>query len=465
MTIKLKSSLIISFILYASVIQAKTATEVFEIVSPSIVIIKTYDSKDKGKTLGSGVILEDSLVVTNCHVLEEAVTIKVKRQETEYSATLRHSDWDRDVCSLTVDGLLGQRVTRGSTNRLRVGDKVYVVGAPRGLELTLSDGLISSLRPVIGGQYLQITAPISPGSSGGGLFDIEGRLIGLPTFYLSEGQQLNFAVPVEWVNELPKRSTSAHMTGKTTTIEWFNKAIEFDKKKDWPGLLKYALSWTKKHPENVYAWTFLCIAYGESNQLTKAIKACRQAISIKPDHADAWYNLGSAYRESDQLAKAIEAYQQAIRIKPDHADAWGNLGIAYNRNNQLDKTIEAYRQTILITPEDDRVWYNLGIAYKESNQLDKAIEAFQKALFINPDDDDAWDFLGIIYLESNQLDKSIEAFQRSVNLDPDDAGHWLNLGIAYDKSHQRNEVMEVFNRLKVLDPELADQFFNDLVLP
>lgn len=495
MILRVHFSLLFAVILCTSVVHAKTAVEVFEQVSPSVVVIKTYDATGKGQSLGSGVILEDGVVVTNCHVVKEAVTIQVERQETKYQATLRHSDWDRDVCSLAIEGLTGHAVIKGSTSRLRVGDKVYAVGAPKGLELTLSDGLISSLRSVIGGQYLQITAPISPGSSGGGLFDDEGRLIGLPTFYLSEGQQLNFAVPVEWVNELTKRTNSSSITEKTTLIEWFNKAIELEKKKDRPGLLNYALRWTKAQPGDVYAWTFLGIAYGESNQLDKAIEACRQAIRINPKHADAWYNLGSAYRESNQHNKAIEAYRQAIRINPEHADAWGNLGIAYEKSNQLDKTIEAYLQAIRINPKDDRVWYNLGIAYRKLGLTAKAIETFQQAIRINPEHADVWTFLGIAYGESNQLDKALEAYQQAIRINPEHSGAWnnlggayllsnqpdkaidaflqairinsedadvlRNLGIAYKQSGQTSQVMEVYKRLKTLDPALADQ----LVLP
>jgi S1-C subfamily serine protease len=103
-------------------------------------------------------------------------------------------------------GYSAPAVVIGSTKTLKVGAKVYAIGAPKGLELTLSDGIVSSLREVDGGQYIQTTAAISPGSSGGGLFDENGALVGLTTFYLAEGQNLNFAVPVEWVKELPKRS-------------------------------------------------------------------------------------------------------------------------------------------------------------------------------------------------------------------------------------------------------------------
>lgn len=111
MTIKIKSFLVIAFIFCASIAQAKTATELFEKVSPSVVVVRTYDAKGKDMMLGSGVVWEDGVVVTNCHVVKEAVTMQVERQDSKYLATLLQSDWDRDICSLTVDGLKGQAVT------------------------------------------------------------------------------------------------------------------------------------------------------------------------------------------------------------------------------------------------------------------------------------------------------------------------------------------------------------------
>ena len=209
----------IAALLLAFTVQAKTASEVFDTVSSSIVVIRTYDTSGKNIALGSGVAVASDVIVTNCHVIKDAAQIQAVRQGSEYSASLEHSDWDRDVCTLTVRGINAPAVKTGSTSRLKVGARVYAVGAPQGLELTLSEGIISSLHPVEGGgQFLQISAPFSPGSIGGGLFDEEGRLIGLLTFYLAEGEQLDFAVPVEWIPELPKRQKETVQAKETTSI-------------------------------------------------------------------------------------------------------------------------------------------------------------------------------------------------------------------------------------------------------
>ena len=94
---------------------------------------------------------------------------------------------------------------RGSVKNLAVGQPVYIISAPQGLSLTFTAGIISALRPVLGSVLIQTDAAVSPGSSGGGLFDRAGRLIGMPCFQLQEGQQLNFALPVDWIMNITMR--------------------------------------------------------------------------------------------------------------------------------------------------------------------------------------------------------------------------------------------------------------------
>ena len=496
----IQGCLVMVVLLFAVAVHAKTASEVFDAVSSSIVVVRTYDANGKARGFGSGVATASDVIATNCHVIKDAAKIQMVHQGKEYSATLLHSDWDHDVCTLTVSGINAPAVVTGGTSRLKVGARVYAIGAPQGLELTLSEGIISSLRPVDSGQYLQISAPISPGSSGGGLFDEEGRLIGLPTFYLSEGQQLNFAVPVEWIWELPKRHKKEVKAGQTTTIDWVNKALALQEIEDWAGLLTHALRWTKAQPEDMYAWFFMGVAYDKSGQTTKAITAYQKAVRINPEFSPAWYNLGLEYFKSGQTTKAIECYQKALRINPEDADAWYMLGFAYGKSGQTAKAIEAFQQALRINPENVDAWYNLGNAYGQSGQTAKAIEALQQALRINPENADAWHNLGTMiykdsgqtakaieayqkalrinpeyamawynlgnaYRKSGQTTKAIEAYQQALRLRPDDADTWYNLGLAYKKSGQTGQVMEVHKRLKALDQKEADEFFNNVVLP
>ena len=298
---------------------AKSASEIYEQAARSTVVVENIDAEGKMKSMGSGVVLPDGDVVTNCHVIKGASRLKVRSGNNEHPATLRYSDWDRDVCSLSVVGLSAPAAVVGSTKTLKVGAKVYAIGAPQGLELTLSDGIVSSLREVEGGRYIQTTAAISPGSSGGGLFDENGALVGLTTFYLSEGQNLNFAVPIEWVNELAQRSTKAPAVAQPGT-QWLNKAIELESRKDWPALLEHSRRWTKAQPGSDMAWYSLGNAYDNAGQSAKAIEAYQQALRIHPEFADAWYNLGIAYALSGQRGKVLEVYKRLKTLDPDDAE-------------------------------------------------------------------------------------------------------------------------------------------------
>ena len=304
-------------------VQAKTASEVYEQASKSTVVVENIDAQGNAKGMGSGVVLPDGDVVTNCHVVKGANRVTVRIGAKEHLATLRYSDWDRDVCSLSAPGLSAPVVVVGNTKTLKVGAKVYAIGAPKGLSLTLSDGIVSSLRPVDGGHYIQTTAAISPGSSGGGLFDENGALVGLTTFYLAEGQNLNFALPVEWVKDLAQRSTRAAATATATAqpvTQWLNKAIELDIRKNWSALLEHSLRWTKAQSGSDVAWFTLGLAYSNAGQSAKAIEAFQQALRINPGYADAWYYLGNAYALSGQRGKVLEVYKRLKTLDPSEAE-------------------------------------------------------------------------------------------------------------------------------------------------
>ncbi len=174
-------------------------------VAPSVMVIEAVNGTGQTYGRGSGVVIGPQRVITNCHVIDRAASIKVKAGSTEHTATSGISDTYLDLCILLVEGLPAPEVKRGSAKNLQVGQTVYAIGAPQGLDRTLSQGLISALRETPEGTVIQTSAAISPGSSGGGLFDTEGRLIGITTFQTKAGQNLNFAVPVDWLDTMRTR--------------------------------------------------------------------------------------------------------------------------------------------------------------------------------------------------------------------------------------------------------------------
>ena len=162
---------------------ALTAAQVFDKVKDSVVVVETLDAQGEVEKMGSGVLVSLGRVATNSHVVEGGSSYRVSQGKKVFSATLFAEDSDKDIALLDVKGIQGKQVQVGKAAGLKVGDPVYAVGAPQGLELSLSEGVVAQLRgePV---PLIQTTAAISPGSSGGGLFDREGRLVGLTTFNL-----------------------------------------------------------------------------------------------------------------------------------------------------------------------------------------------------------------------------------------------------------------------------------------
>jgi S1-C subfamily serine protease len=177
-----------------------SAQEVFRKVKHSVfVVVAAHNRADLHQLdamLGSAVAISDHLLLTNCHVVKNRSVIKIGQEDLVDSATLVGADYKTDRCvlkseKLTLTPIAGVR----PLDSLTVGEHAFAVGTPNALELTLSEGLVSSVRHLPSRNLVQTSAPISPGSSGGGLFDDRGNLIGITT--LGSGghfQNLNFAI-------------------------------------------------------------------------------------------------------------------------------------------------------------------------------------------------------------------------------------------------------------------------------
>lgn len=123
--------------------------------------------------------------------------VTLLREGDKRAARVTAANPDSDRCVLTVSGTLPTWVKVRPYADVKVGEHAYTIGTPKGLELTLAEGIVSSKRSADGTRYIQTSAPISPGSSGGGLFDAQGNLIGITTFMLKDSQNLNFAIAAE----------------------------------------------------------------------------------------------------------------------------------------------------------------------------------------------------------------------------------------------------------------------------
>lgn len=335
--------------------QGKNPEQIFQEVSRSIVTIHALDREGSMTNLGSGVVTAPESAVTNCHVLEGGVRFSVISGRTTYKGELRAADAERDLCELKVPALQAPRVPL-FTGRLRVGQRVYAVGAPEGLELTISEGLVSSIREIDGAHYIQTSAPISSGSSGGGLFDVDGRLVGLTAFIIPEGQNLNFALPASWIVELAARSGSKPVLANREAVneKWQARSAELRAKQDWTGLLAVTQQWVRAAPAAVQGWIALGEAYRLVNRPRRAAVAYSQALKLDGESYEAWLGAGANYLLLNQYDRALEASQEALRLRANDVAALVQLGTAYNYQNQRARVREVHGRIEKLDPRAAR---------------------------------------------------------------------------------------------------------------
>jgi S1-C subfamily serine protease len=184
-----------------------TVPELVRAMAPSVVFIGKSDAKGDVTSIGSGFVTDPSgVIVTNFHVIKGAVGLLVKMKDGEIYDRVDVLDYDqrRDIAVLKVRAFKSLPALTLADREVEPGEEAVAIGNPQGLEHTVSTGIVSAFRQAEGYRMMQISVPISPGSSGGPLFSMDGKVIGITSAgVVGEGaQNLNFAVPIGYVRPL-----------------------------------------------------------------------------------------------------------------------------------------------------------------------------------------------------------------------------------------------------------------------
>ena len=228
--------------------RALTSKEVFDLCSPAVFFIQTYDIVGDKYATGSGFFIDESgIAVTNHHVLENAITAEITLTNGKVCdiAGVLYYDRDRDYAVIQVDGSGFETLKLGDSAELSGGDVCYAIGSPRGLQNTISNGIISNpSRMSNGTELIQTTAPISPGSSGGALINEYGEVVGVTSSSITSGQNLNFAVPINAIVDTGK-IRAAKNGGSVLTLPKYaeeNAYLEYESLPDMYDSMVYATS-------------------------------------------------------------------------------------------------------------------------------------------------------------------------------------------------------------------------------
>jgi serine protease Do len=199
---------LISFNCFASDNNPDSYSKIAAGISPSVVTILVYEYSGKLKLIGSGFFFnKDGDIITNSNVLLKNTRAEIKTSSGEKYAVgaIIERNEKIDIVKAQTNIPKESPFLKIAKRDPLVGDKIMVAGSPMGLELTIAEGIVSALREIPKkGKVIQISAPISPGSSGGPVLNMDGEVVGIATFQMIQGQNLNFAVPVGAIFNTPK---------------------------------------------------------------------------------------------------------------------------------------------------------------------------------------------------------------------------------------------------------------------
>lgn len=256
-------------LLGASAAKAQSAQEIAKKTFGSTVLLVMEDVNGQPLSLGSGFFVRDGEIASNLHVIEGAARgyAKIVGQQAKYDIDgITAFDPERDLVILKISGARASALALGGSDAVQVGETVYAVGNPKGLEGTFSQGIVSSIREVGTDKLLQITAPISPGSSGGPVLNSKGEVIGVSVATFRGGQNLNFAIPSNHLKALLETAGPAKPLAQVKPVKPQRSILEGLGGRSSEGVVGGQLTW-----EYTYGQTG-AYALSLRNQLREDVK-------------------------------------------------------------------------------------------------------------------------------------------------------------------------------------------------
>ncbi len=358
---------------------ALSGNGLYQRLSPSVFIVEAMDDKGSIVALGSAVAVSPNEVVTNTHVIDPGTRVRIRQREQTWTARVEHVSLHADLCRLEVHGLQSPPASLRPSKTVAIGEQVYAIGAPEGLEFTISGGLVSGIRQLNDDKVIQTTAAISHGSSGGGLFDGQGRLIGITTFMLVEGQNLNFALPVDSVlepvteqdSELIRRHADAGLTYSEAAEKFGSESMSqsLAASRSAELVLRATPSDWKAHfelGESLLIW-----------QPHRAVPELREAIQLNPNDAEAHAELGVALGNVGDPYGGARELEEAARLAPDDWSVHVRLlNTLIDDRDTLD-SLREFREAARLGPRWLRLETAWPIAYSmwAAGDADSALDA------------------------------------------------------------------------------------------
>lgn len=472
------------------------AQHVFARVAPSVVTVRIFDEQGADAGQGSGVVVGTGLVATNCHVVREASSVRVTSGSGEFGGKWVRQDIQRDICILAVEGLSAPVVSMRRSASLMVGEPVFAVGNPLGFGLAVSSGLVAVVDTKTEQPVVIASAAQSPGSSGGGLFDREGRLVGITTAVLGTGQNINLVLSSDGLDQLAVAGSLPRVPALPPAPErrWEEEATTLQMVSEWTRLENLARDWHAAQPSAAAALTFLGMAQQNLNRSKEAVTTLRRALDLDEYYAFAWLLYGRALREVGRPAEANAALDRAEAVQPSYAEPSVIRAEWLRQEGRLDEARLQLQESLRRAPGRSHVWRALGLVEDARGDKPAAQRAFQTALRLGEANADMRQRLaqlladsgkvdeasrvaagsslgkaetaltqvaiGLAELQRNRLGPAEDALRKAIAQAPDLGIAWSALGSVLGRSGRAAEAEKAYDQALKLSPEVAETLTN-----
>ncbi len=384
----------------------------------------SYELKDTTLLSGSGFIFEPSgFVGTNYHVVDGIDSLLIKTSDGKfYDAQLLLLDEKKDMAILKIknpDNTVFPVVTFGNSDILKVGQDVFAIGSPLGYEYTISQGIIAGIRenekvsftdPVtylpIEKQFekvIQITAAISPGNSGGALFNRRGEVIGITTYTYTGYGNLNFALAINTFVKYKNSFELSNLASNEEAKKKIEESMYFSNLKladNYKSEVTYNWTYVKQRDTMKTLDTFI-VKQDSIAKMTfkKAENLYNKCILIKPDSFSVYQNLMDLYVFTENFNKAETLYT-TIREKfqSDSLVSLLSSGLAnaYSTSKEYKKALIFYEKMIKKDSNDLSLRFQVANLHEKMKKYNQAVKEYNKILKKDSTYTQAYIQLGII---------------------------------------------------------------------
>jgi tetratricopeptide (TPR) repeat protein len=403
-----------------------------ERAAQSVVLIRAEVAAGRFQQ-GSGIVLTPEIVATNAHVVKDAYRIRVIKDDRSWQAVALCLAPDRDLVLLRLAPLPLPPAEPAPRGTAVEGLPVVALGYPGGMMLHPDQGKITALWSFRGDHLIQTDTHNRPGSSGGGLFTEDGKLLGVTTFNLPHPGRLDFAVPADWLlSLLENRAGAPDLRCPLVVVDRL--------------LLNFS-DLLAEDPANLRNWLSLT----------------RRWVETDPLDAEGWFSRATALEgllaadppAQPEIQPILDAYARAVELNPGHARAWNNLGAFLDTLNRFKEAQRAFRKAVQVDPSYGLAWLNLGSSLLNTRDFGEASRVYATGLKLHGDDPQSWARLGYCELNLGLLPEAVAHYRLALHYAPFHAEWWGEIHKACLALHRGQEAREALERVQALAPDLA----------